>query len=171
MSTVDRTDRRYLDRLAVRLRLAGVSGRRTGDVVAEARAHAAATGEALAEAFGEPRHHARQWERGSHGRRWLRALPHGLGAALGAGVLASGAVALGRSEPALLGLPALWTVLASVAVVLAAAVLLPYDPVRDPRTGAADAPDRGRLLLGLAVVLVLVGALIVLGSTAATGLG
>ena len=94
-----------------------------------------------------PYRDARRWCRAP--RSWWRELPAGI-AGLGGGVaLAGGAWALGRGEPLLFGLPAGWTALAGLVVLLAMTALGRYDPVRDPRTGSTRAPARGWWLLAV----------------------
>ena len=152
MNTLSKADRRYLDRLAVALRLRDVSGEQTGEILAEAEAHVAATGESLSDAFGPPRSYARQWGRDAR-RGWLRTVPTGLGAGVGSYALAAGALALGRGDTGPLGLPAGWTAALGAVIVLATAALLPYDPLRDPRTGITSPRSRGRVLLVVAVAV------------------
>jgi hypothetical protein len=136
-------DRRYLDRLATHLRLRQVPGDRIGEILAEAQAHAAESGEPLAEAFGDPRSYACRWAPDPPRRR--RVVP-GLVGAAGWAVLTLGATALGVRRP-LLGLPAWALVALGAALVLGWAARAPLTRIRDPRTGALSGRSRASVVL------------------------
>lgn len=159
--TLGKADRRYLDELTVRLQLLFVPGDRIGEILAEAEAHSAATGEPLREAFGEPAEYARQWAAPRRRRRWARAVVFGLLAALCSGLLTLGATALVTSPDGwALGLPA-WVLIALGTLgVLGIAAVLPVNVVRDPRTGTRSGRGRPALVLlalGMCAVVVAAG--------------
>ncbi len=161
----DRDTREFLTELTAHLLRRGVDGHRVGEVLAEVEAHVAATGEPAREAFGDPDDYARRWVRpqppGARRRRRVRLVAALLAAAAAGAVLAVAALAAGRGD-AVLGLPG-WvlTVLAVLALVGAVAAA-PVVRVVDPRTGRPRPVGRTALLLGAAVPLVVVVALLVL---------
>ena len=170
MTTTDRTSRRYLEKLTFWLRMRDLSGERIGDILAEAEAHIAASGETLREAFGPPRRYADQW--GEPARRsWLRTIPSGVLSLIGGTALGFGANALGRGEPAPFGLPASWTALVGLVGFVAAIAFTPADVVRDPRTGAGAIPSRFRWLLGALAACAGLGVLMFLLGLATAALG
>jgi hypothetical protein len=54
------TDRQYLYRLGYHLQTRGLPDERIDDILSEAQAHSAHSGESLREAFGPPREYARR---------------------------------------------------------------------------------------------------------------
>jgi hypothetical protein len=149
MNTTDRENKRYLEHLTIWLSMRDVGEGQVSDILAEAQAHVDVSGETLTEAFGPPRHYARQWGTPywSNWRNWLQATPAVIGSLVGATALGSGAMAAGRGEPELLGLPPLWVALIGFVVWMAVFALTPLVPVRDPRTGETSTLTRPRLLL------------------------
>jgi hypothetical protein len=138
-------DRRYLDRLATHLRLLHVPGDRIGEILAEAEAHAAESGEPLAEAFGDPRSYACRWAPNPPPSPWRRAVP-GLVGCAGWFVLTLGATALGMRQP-LGGLPAWALIPLGAALVVGWAAFAPLIRIRDPRTGALRGRTRTTVVL------------------------
>jgi hypothetical protein len=165
MNTTRRTpaqqkaDRRYLDQLAVHLQNWYVPGDRIGEILAEAEAHAAASGEPLREAFGDPKEYARQWAVPPGRKRWRRIVPIALLAALGGFTLAWGAtaIALDQSVP-VLGLPPWVALVLGFALSLAGLALAPLNRIRDPRTGALRGPSRLTLMSLAALMCAVVAA-------------
>jgi hypothetical protein len=160
MTTTDRTDRRYLDQLAHHLQTWDVPGTRIGEIVAEAEAHAAASGEPLREAFGDPRDYARRWAELDGRRRRPRRLVLPYTAATTAGGFALGvgttAIATDGTGATAFGLPAVAIALLGAALMVAAMLVVPVTRVRDPRTGAERGPTR------LLVVAPMIGAALLL---------
>jgi hypothetical protein len=146
-TTLSTTDRRYLDRLAVHLRLLHVPGDRIGEILAEAEAHAAESGESLREAFGDPRSYACRWAPCPPPWRWRGIIPALVGGA-GWFTLTCGATAVAMHQRLpVVGLPA-WTLLVVGAVLAVGwAATAPLDRIRDPRTGAHRGRSRTTVVL------------------------
>lgn len=149
----DRTARRYLDQLAHDLHLRGVPGARIGEILAEAEAHAAATGETLQEAFGDPRDYAEQWA--GRSRRLRRsAIPYTAATAVGGFGMGLGVTAIAGDGTAL-GLPALVVALLGAVVLVGTMLVVPVNRIRDPRTGALRGPSRLLLVAPMAAAALL----------------
>lgn len=161
MTTRNRNQKQYLDDLLYRLRLHDVPGARIGEILAEVEAHAAATGEPLQEAFGEPKEYARQWAPPRVGppvrsvRYWLPKIPQMVLGGVAGWAIAEGAVAVGRGEPSMFGLPALLVLVTGVVIFLGAMATITVDRVVDPRSGASLTGGRRSFLLGMAGVVAL----------------
>ena len=156
MSTTSRDDRRYLDELAVHLQLWSVPGERIGEILAEAEAHAAESGESLRGAFGDPKEYALQWAAAQPPRRrnWLRIAGYLLWGA-SAAVLTFGATGLAMGQD---GLDWLLIVLGTLSC-LGSAAFTPLDRIRDPRTGTHRGWSRTTtVLLALGMCVIIAGA-------------
>jgi hypothetical protein len=159
-TALDAADRRYLSHLATHLKLLHVPGDRIGEILAEAEAHAAESGEPLREAFGDPRDYACRWAPSPPAARWRRAVP-GLVGGAGWFVLTLGATALGMHRP-LAGLPASALIPLGAALVVGWAAFAPLTRIRDPRTGALRGRSRTTvvlLVLGMCAFIVGWGAI------------
>ena len=148
MITIDCPDRRYLDRLAYHLQTRRVPDERIDDILAEAQAHAAQTGETLQEAFGAPREYARRWaETGvATGRRRLGTMLGALAAATGTAALLIGSLALADDETRF-GLQPGWLLVLGTAVLVTAAAVVPLRRLRDPYSGSCRALSRRAAVL------------------------
>jgi hypothetical protein len=166
MDTLGKADRRYLDELTVHLQLDRVPGDRIGEILAEAEAHAAATGEPLREAFGDPKEYAAQWAAPRPRRWWARAVVFGILGGLFSGLLTVGAHALAAGPENLpfdLPLPPWALLVVGTLGVVGIAAVLPINVIRDPRTGARTGWGRPALVLlglGLSVLIIAAGALV-----------
>jgi hypothetical protein len=123
------TDRHYLHRLGYHLQNRGLPDERIDDILAEARSHAALSGESLSAAFGAPREYARRWDGPPKRGRVLLTLLVGAAVALGSGALLVGAVRLAGATSWLV--PVL-LMLVGTAVLVGTAAVVPLQALRDP---------------------------------------
>jgi hypothetical protein len=127
------TTSRYVRDLVYRLQLRDVEGARIGEIVAEVESHLAESGERPDVAFGPAREYAAQF--GPEPAPWWRD-PRTVAMAVTAGVggwlLAGGFFALVFGT-GYLGLPAWLVLVAGVLLELAVCLLVPLNPVVDPR--------------------------------------
>jgi hypothetical protein len=150
------TDRHYLHRLGYHLQSRGLPEHRIEEVLAEARAHVAHSGESLREAFGAPREYARRWDAAPGPRRWAQPLVSGAARALGGGALLVGAVWLAAPHA-----PRAWPVLLMVlgtAVLVGAAAVVPVRTLWDPVSACRRGSRRTAVLTTLASCLIVVAA-------------
>jgi hypothetical protein len=146
-TTLSTADRHYLDRLAMHLRLLHVPGDRIGEILAEAEAHAAESGEPLAEAFGDPRSYACRWAPCPPPRHWRSIVP-GLVGGTGWFTQTYGATGLAMHQRLpLVGLPAWALLVVGAALSVGWAAFAPLNRIRDPRTGAHRGRSRTTVVL------------------------
>jgi hypothetical protein len=150
------TDRHYLHRLGYHLQTRGLPDERIDDILAEARAHTAHSGESFREAFGSPREYAHRWDATPDPRRWVRLLFFAAVGAVGGGALNTGAVWMADAD-AHGYWPVLLMVLGTVVLVGAAAVI-PLRALRDPVSACPRVPRRTAVLATLGACLVVVAA-------------
>jgi hypothetical protein len=146
-------DRQYLYRLGYHLQTRGLPDERIDDILSEARAHSAHSGEPLREAFGSPREYAQRWDATPGPRRWLRPLAFGAAGSLGGGALGAGAAGLAGGAGAL---PVLLMVLGA-AVVVGAAAVVPLRALRDPVSACPRVPRRTAVLVAVCFCLLIAG--------------
>jgi hypothetical protein len=154
-ATIHRADRQYLYRLGYHLQIRGLPDERIEDILAEAQAHTAHSGESLREAFGSPCQYARRWDMTPNPRRWVRSLLFGAVGAVGGGALATGAARLAGA--AAWFWPVLLLVLGT-AVLVGAAAVIPLRALRDPVSACPRVPRRTAVLAVLGFCLVIAAA-------------
>lgn len=148
MDTLSKADRRYLEELAVHLQLRYVPGERIGEILAEAEAHTAQSGEALREAFGHPQEYALQWAGAPRRRRWRTDVAVGVLSGLGGLALAWGATGLAMDHRLpVLDLPSWWLIVVGAVLTVGVSVFVPVNRIRDPRTGATGGWSRTTMVL------------------------
>jgi hypothetical protein len=152
-ATTPRADRQYLYRLGYHLQTRGVPDERIDDILAEARAHTAHSGESLREAFGAPCEYARRWDATPSPRRWVRPLLFGLAGAAGSGALTTGAVWLADRDPH--GPPPVLLMLLGTAVLVGAAAVVPLRALRDPVSSCSRLTRRTAVLVALGFCLLI----------------
>jgi hypothetical protein len=152
------TDRHYLHRLGYHLQTRGLPDERIDDILAEAQAHSAHSGESLREAFGAPREYARRWDATPDRRRRVRSLLFGTVGAVGGAALATGAAWL--ADPGALGASLLLMVLGT-AVLVGAAAVIPLRALRDPVSVCPRVSRRTAVLATLAGCSIIVASGIV----------
>jgi hypothetical protein len=159
-TTQGKADRRYLDHLAAHLKLLDVPGERIGEILAEAEAHAAESGESLSEAFGDPKTYARQWAGCPKPSLQWRSVGTAMIGCTGGLALSLGATGLAMDQRLpLVGWPT-WTLLVlGTALSVGWAAVAPLHRIRDPRTGALSGRSRTAVvLIGLLVCALIAGA-------------
>jgi hypothetical protein len=154
-ATTDRTDRHYLYRLGYHLQTRGLPDERIDDILAEARAHAAHSGESLREAFGAPRDYARRWDATPSPRRWVRSLLFAAVGAVGSGALTVGAVWLADGDAH--GFSPVLLMILGTAVLVGAAAVIPLRALRDPVSACPPVPRRVAVLATLGMCLIIAG--------------
>ena len=148
MDTLSKADRRYLEELAVNLQLRYVPGERIGEILTEAQAHTAESGEPLREAFGDPEEYARQWAGAPRHRHWRMAAASGVPSGLGGIALAWGATGLAMDQRLpVLDLPSWWLIVVGTVLTVGVCVFVPVNRIRDPRTGATSGWSRTTIVL------------------------
>ncbi|MCO1658471.1 HAAS signaling domain-containing protein [Pseudonocardia humida] len=146
--TLSKADRRYLEELAVHLQLRYVPGEQIGEILAEAEAHSAQSGEPLREAFGDPKEYAQQWAGAPARRRWWTAAAAGVPSGLGGVALAWGATGLAMDQRLpVLDLPSWWLIVVGTLLTVGVWASVPVNRIRDPRTGATSGRSRTTVVL------------------------
>lgn len=133
--------RKWRDELIYHLRMKDIPGDRIGDILLEVESHIGETGETPAEAFGDAKHYAATHAEATPPPPEERTTSNagliliGVSSFVGAGLYASGAIAIGKGEDAYLGLDGWVALVLGLALVTFTIIRLPSDLIRHPETG------------------------------------